>query len=141
MFKVIEVGLAAAALAMTSTMALAEGQPWACQFTASAGLKWTNGRWETKSIILGAPFVLVVENGVITRESAAKAMGYSDYSHFFSCVDTGRETLFCSGLASTDVLIFNRYNGRGGISNLQGAMDTGKVRDTPMVSAFTCQKY
>lgn len=72
--------LIAALLATTlfASIAHAEKVAYACQFTASAGLKWSSGRWKVSDFYPPNKFEMVIESGVIRRSSVKEVMRAAD---------------------------------------------------------------
>jgi hypothetical protein len=142
-------------LAATSTVAVAAGQPWACQFTATGGLLWKNGQWKPSGFNTGQPFVLVQDGDVLTQKSAMTAMmGVAVGIDTREMVETFYKLVSCQRKDGTfghqifcrdpngGALVFSPTTGQGGVSKIFGLMDNNpKRRDTPLVSPFACQKY
>ena len=154
MKNTLNAGIAAAVmLVAASPVAVAAGQPWACQFTASGGLLWKNGQWKPSGFNTGQPFVLVQDGDVLTRKSAMTAMWgvgvgidtREKIETFYKLVSCQRKDgtfghqIFCRDLNGGS-LVFSPTTGHGGVSRIFGLMDP-KRRDTPLVSPFACQKY
>ena len=120
----------------------AEGKPLACQDVASAGLKWEIGAWNVKRFPL-QKFILVIENGIPTKKSTVRAMGYStdEYADQITCkVVNVLGHILCHDIAGTSLYIDPKTN-TGGLSHLVGSTDGGDLRDTVAVKAFTCQPF
>ena len=139
MQKVTRVGWTAVVmLVTTSPVAMAERQPWTCQFTASAGLKGEAKKWKTTTFILGQPFVLVFEDGMLTTESAAKQM--STNSHFVSCQRNNIDGVFCLDPNGASLML-SLKTGKGALSKIFTAVhDYPKSGDRLSVEHFSCQK-
>ena len=147
MKNTLNAGIAAAVmLVAASPVAVAAGQPWACKFTAAAGLEKKNGRWGPRTLQTDQPFVLIQESNVLTQKSVATAMfGLEEFHKIVSCEaasSTNKTFLIITCKDSIGgSLVFSPTTGQGGVSSINGATndwsDGGKIS----VSHFTCQKY
>lgn len=122
--------------AISTNGAMAQNKPLACQVDASAGLKWENRRWVTKTF-LENKFILVQTENTLTTESASKAL--SSFSMGVSCRSTSRDIL-CTDTAGGS-LYFDPKTSRGGISQLLGSTSAGDTRDTVTVQIFSCTPF
>jgi hypothetical protein len=115
-------------------------QAYACQFTKDAGLDWKNGAWNVTQFVPQDPFILVVEDGILTDESAAGALSSSG-----SSIECSRDPL--SRQSCTDgfggFLNFSEDDLSGGVAQLTGAMQpaTAAKKDSVTVATFSCQKF
>jgi hypothetical protein len=112
----------------------AMGHTFACQYTASAGLNWENGRYMPISHPLPPPFFLKVQEDRLTADSVVKALG-SFFIDEIKCIQH-RVTGFSCFDHHGGFMQFSPATGSGGVSHLLGAVTTGR----PSVSLFTCQK-
>jgi len=142
MNKVLKVGfLAAVALIGSMPAATAAGQPWACQYTADAGLRWENGSWKATNFREGQPFVLVQDGDLLTRKSVSTALTGDDRSHILIRCRWNEGLVFCRDTLGTS-LVFSPTTGQGGLSLILGATQNNpEQRDTVHVKHFICQKY
>jgi hypothetical protein len=145
MKETVKAGFAAVVvLATTSSGLNAAGQPWACQYTADAGLRWENGSWKSTAFREGQPFVLVQNGDILTRKSAATALvGDSEYHMLISCSPAGfdAQPIICRDTLGSS-LVFSPTTGQGGMSLILGTIQNNpKRRDTLHVKHFICQKY
>jgi hypothetical protein len=133
--------LIAVAAMVLSTTAVAQPDKdwWACQVVHSSGMYWENNRWATTSFTEDSSFVLMSDgNELLTKESAAKAMG--SLGQFTEC-----RKLYTSQITCTEgngvSLYFDPDTSRGGRSTIFGATDADtNSRDTVSVDAFECTK-
>ena len=124
----------------------AQGQPLACQEDKKTGLKWETGQWNIESFQLQR-FLLVMEDGLPTKKSATKAMNgsltdwmLSQVSYQTNCAKSGTGHITCVD-PTGGVLLFNPKNNKGGVTNLFGTVDEAADKDTPYLSAFTCESF
>ncbi len=98
----------------------AMGQTFACQYIASAGLNWENGRWEATRFKTDPPFFLTAEAGELTASSVAKALK-SENPKSWRCERFRLGTLFqCVSETFGGLLIFDLKIGRGGVAKILG---------------------
>ena len=133
--------LIAVAAMVLSTTAVAQPDKdwWACQVVHASGMAWENNRWVTKTFQEGSPFVLMSDgNELLTKESAAKAMG--TIGQFTECRKLYTSQITCNE-GTGGFLYFNPDTSRGGMSTIFGATHAdANSRDTVSVSAFECTK-
>ena len=125
-----------------STAATAVTTPYACQFVASAGLHFENGNWRKTSFALEEKFILVLKDGALTSDSAAKPMGISP--NHIECGPALGFRISCSDTIRAGAsLVFYPLSGGGGIAHLFGAeQEAGdQHKDDLIVAPFTCSKY
>ena len=138
--------LVAALLIGLGSGVCAAGRPLACQTDARAGLKWENGKWSVKSFPQDR-FLLVMEDGLPTKKSVAKAINgtltewmLGQTSTQTNCSKSRTGHITCVDF-SGGILFFNPQNNKGGVTNLFGTTDNGDDKDTPTISAFTCEPF
>jgi len=124
----------------TCTAATAVTTPYACQFVASAGLTYENSSWRKTGFNLNEKFILVLKDGVLTSDSAAKPMRANSFG--VECRQINEARISCSDTYG-GYLLFAPQSGEGGVAQLLGAAhQAGDVaRDDLVVKAFTCSKY
>lgn len=131
------------ALTLGLTLGLAsaaQAQIFACQSIDATGFSWKGSRWARTGFMGEKPFFLRVENGMLTKESAAIPLNAT--LNRISCVrETGTQTvLACSDYAT--LLSFSPDSGNGSVAKIFGSTqrsgDTEK--DTVSVDLFTCQR-
>ncbi len=122
------------------TAATAVTTPYACQFVASAGLHFENGNWRKTGFTLNEKFILVLKDGVLTSDSAAKPMELEP--DYLQCRQTLRRISSCSSTFGS-YLVFDPLSGGGGIAHLFGAAQEAgdQHKDDLIVAPFTCSKY
>ena len=119
--------------------ASAEKVAYACQFTIANGLDWKGHNWVKQSFNVPKPFVLVVEDNVITDDSAEKL--FSDQKSQVMCLP------FLQPSCVTpfgEYLMFNPKLGEGALSRILGGSlpeDPKLGRDSLAVMAFSCSKF
>ena len=118
--------------------AIAQNKPLACQEDASAGLKWENGRWTTKTFTSENKFILVQTKDGLTAESVAKAIG-NEFANQVSCRNDPIH-INCRDLTGGN-LYFEPRTLKGGISQLLGSASNGTRRDTVSVQVFSCTPF
>ena len=131
--------IAVAAMVLSTTaMAQPDKDWWACQVVHSSGMQWENNQWMTGTFQKDPPFVLMSDgNELLTKESAAKAMG--TFGQLTECRKLYTSQITCNQ-GTGGFLYFNPDTSRGGISNIFGAADAASNRDTVIVDAFECTK-
>ena len=125
-------------------------QTFACQPTRFAGFADSEGKgWQVTKFILPKPFFLKVENGLITRDSAAAATR-NTFTPGFTCGQfkanassnsSDRITvLTCNDVAS--FLSWSPETGVGTIAATYGGFqpETVSGKDDVSLMMFTCQK-
>jgi hypothetical protein len=122
---------------LSTNTALAQNKPLACQEEAVAGLKWENGKWETRTFFSDGKFILVQTKDGLTADSVAKAVNASP--NRISCKNDGIQ-IGCQDLSGGN-LYFDPTTLKGGISQLLGATTTGTRRDTVTVTVFSCTPF
>lgn len=139
--------LAAIASLLPVSVALAQNRPLACQSDESAGLDWSNGRWEvTRFNPIPAKFILVQTGESLTPKSVAKVFSAVEIPNSFmpSCRrDTGDDHVFCTdGFNSGQSLIFSFGTMKGSIAKLLGSISANQQsKDSVAVTTFTCQPF
>jgi len=139
--------LAVAIIMGISAPALANQVVYACQFTASSGLKWSHGNWERTNFQLRPPFFLTAVDNAILPESISKAF---DTQLGFFCNPTfashSREVnteyvQTCSNLLGA-TMYFNFTTQKGAIADLFGAGTRSTMidKDSVVTSTFICIK-
>jgi hypothetical protein len=122
-----------------ATAATAEKVAYACQFTIANGLDWKGHNWVKQSFNVPKPFVLVVEDNVITDDSAEKV--FSSPKSQILCGTLVQPS--CISLTG-ESLMFNPKLGEGALSQILGGAlpeDPKLGRDSLAVMAFTCSKF
>lgn len=127
----------AAALCFASA---AQAQVFACQSIDASGFSWKGGRWTRTGFVGEKPFFLRVENGMLTKESAATPLNAT--LNRISCVREGgtQTVLACSDYAT--LLSFSPDSGNGSVAKIFGSTQrSGDAnKDTVSVDLFTCQR-
>lgn len=114
----------------------AMGQTFACQYTASAGLKWENGQWAIKNFRMHPPFFLKIEADALILDSVAKAVRASQ-SRDIRCEKAHYQGTFSCFDQLGGFMLFDPKTASGGVAQLLGAVVKA---DTPSVAPFTCQQ-
>jgi len=124
---------------LCSTLAIAQNQPLACQTEAAAGLKWQDGRWQTRTFV-ERRFILVKSGKSLTIASVAKAL--DTLEEFVNCRNSVSEKIICSDTAG-NFMFFRPETLKGGLASVFGASqsDQEQARDTVTVSAFSCTPF
>ena len=122
-----------------SAPAMAEKVVYACQYLASAGLRWEGGKWGLTSSNSPQPFFLVSENGELDQSSVARVFGL--FVQNIGCHSPSLEVQTCSSRLG-DVLIFSFQTLNGAYAETYGGSrpSSEKVKDSIVVSPFTCVK-
>jgi hypothetical protein len=122
---------------------ITHAQTFACQFVASGGLDWEGKSWILKQFNTEKPFALRVESNLLTKESAASALGRRRWED----IDCKRHPVALqAGFSCTDYLggylIFDDLKGLGAVTQALGAVAplVGRPRDSITISPFVCQK-
>ena len=119
----------------------AQAQIYACQSIDATGFAWKGSTWTRTNFQGQKPFFLRVENGLITKESAAAPLNGT-----VSRITCTREAvaspvvLACSDYAT--IISFSPDTGNGAVAKVFGATQaTGDTRkDTVSTDMFTCQR-
>ena len=120
--------------------AVAQNKPLACQEDASAGLKWENGRWATKTFTSQNKFILVQRKDGLTADSVAKALSL-DYPDQLSCINNSpRNIISCQDVTGGN-LYFDLRTLKGGISQILGSASNETRRDTVTATVFSCTPF
>ena len=119
-----------------TNFSMANSSSWSCSYSASAGLRWVHGGWQTSDFAKGQSFSLAVQNGALTTESAAVPLSSS--SSFISCPQDQAGRLYCFD-PSGAWLVFDPKTGRGGVSKIYTAIkNPPNPGSTLSVEPFTC---
>jgi len=121
---------------------IVHAQTFFCQFVASGGFDWDSKKWVLKQFNTDKPFVLRVEGNLLTKESAASALGRN-----WGSLDCKKHPVTPqAGFSCTDnlggYLMFDDSKGLGAVTQVLGAVSplSGRPRDSITVSPFVCQK-
>jgi len=131
--------LTALLITLVGVSVQAQNKPLACQEDASAGLKWENGRWTTKTFISENKFILVQRKGGLTADSVAKALSM-DFPDQVSCINNLPSNISCQDVTGGN-LYFDPRTLKGGISQILGSASNGTRRDTVTVQVFSCTPF
>ena len=127
-------------IALCSTLftngATAQNQPLACQVEAAAGLRWENGRWDTKTFV-ETKFILVQAGNTLTTDSVAKVM--ISFPPDVTCKND-MVRVQCADL-SGGVLFFDKKTLKGGTAMLFGSISPADRKDTVAVQVFSCTPF
>jgi len=135
--KLIGAAFASITLLIAITnVSLAKKNSWTCSYSASAGLKWINGRWQPSDFAKSQSFSLIVQNGALTADSAAEPLSSS--GSFIHCPQGQASHLYCFD-PSGAWLVFDQKSGRGGVSKIYTAIkDPPNPGSTLSVEPFIC---
>lgn len=125
-------------------------QVFACQPTRSVGFEDIERKWQVARFILPTPFFLKVENGLLTKESAAAATR-TPFAPGFTCTRNttmarANSTGLIKVLTCNDVSNFLSWSpetGSGTVVATYGGFQEESAsasRDSVVVIMFTCQK-
>lgn len=119
--------------------AMAQKVVYACQYFASAGLNWENGKWVTSRFHTEQPFFLASENGALQKNTVAKFFNSLPESVF--CHRPNSRSQTCSDTFG-DVLTFSVESMNGTYATTFGGTQnsTDRNKDSVAVSPFTCTK-
>lgn len=107
----------------------AMGQTFACQYVATSGLRWENGRWTPTAFKSDPPFFLKVEAGQLTTNPIGRLYCDRDNDGFY-CASPYAAFLF-----------FDPKTSAGAVSKMLGSVSQSpSYRDTLSVAPFTCQQ-
>lgn len=109
-------------------------QTLACQFIATAGLKWENGSWVTKTFFDKQPFFIGLnpDGKTIDKKTVTKLLTIP------SC--TGEQFITCSSVEGA-FLYFSTDNLKGAYAATFGSViDDSREKTTISVAPFICQK-
>jgi hypothetical protein len=109
-------------------------QTFACQYVASAGLKWENGAWVTKTFTEGSPFFIgMSEDGdTINKKTIGNLV--------ISPTCTTGKLISCYGLGG-DFLYFAPEALKGAHAITLGSIiHDSRAKDTLSISPFICQR-
>ena len=115
-----------------------EAQTFACQYSASGGLDWRSGQWESTQFKTSEPFFLTIapDKGITSFK------GDSIMERLpLNCDKKARELKIhsCSSGAGAFVYFWEATQ-RGAISKLFGSVMEKDERDSLSVQPFICQK-
>lgn len=131
--------LAVLSLVFSSTGAIAQNRPLACQSDANGGLDWENGRWVARRF-LEEKFVLVQSEKDLTKESVAKALG-NGIPDKISCSPVYGAKVSCADEFG-GYLLFDPATLKGGMSRIWGAtFEDNTNKDSLAVTAFSCTPF
>jgi hypothetical protein len=131
-----------ACTAAFSAPVIAQQTTYACQYTASGGLYWEKGTWETSRFVLKKPFFLSSINGSLTTVSVANVFldGAGDPNVTHCHPITSSKTQTCSDQYGRS-LTFSHTNGLGAKAVIfGGTIRDDEKKDTLVVAPFTCSK-
>ena len=129
-----------------SAPVVAQQTTYACQFTESAGLIKENDMWRITSFILGKPFFLTDENGMLTSQSVSKALRAEGLGSVCAEKLTPTSPLRSCVNSVGDSLLFNTQTLTGGVANILSSAASNNLpkKDTDgrtvYVSTFVCTK-
>ena len=121
---------------LCTNLAIAQNQPLACQGDAAAGLKWQDGRWQTKTF-LTEKFILAKSGDGLTIESVAKVL--SSPEAFVNCRSSVIGIVCSSTLGS--FMHFHPRTLKGGFAFLFGTVQSAQAKDSVTVEAFSCTPF
>ncbi len=126
-----------------SAPAAANQVVYACQYTASSGLNWENGKWASTGFILEAPFFLTTIDNNLTIESVgSKLLAVPSDVLCFPPEETQYAVMQICASSLGKVINFSFENMTGAIAQtFGGAMPTDlPENDSLTVSTFICTK-
>lgn len=137
----------------------AMGQTFACQYTASGGLYWENGRWSATRFKVNPPFFLRISSGQMDKDSVDKVLNpelpetlRSATTGLPSTISCSKRTVYLSEKRRGDehictdmgglVIAFRPALSGGTVAFLGGGLieAQNQYRDGINVSPFTCQQ-
>ncbi len=138
-FNVFRTGLFLLVLTLASLIGVANaaGTPIACQTVATGGMNWEGAGWKPKRYA-DRKFILVLDGGVLTTESAMKAM---DALSTECQLLRGTHSICYS--RTGDFMLFNAATLNGGIAMLLGATQAtnAQSKDSVTVETFSCSNF